>query len=130
MRQHVKSVHKGLKYDCNMCELKFSYPHGVSSHKKRAHFKEKVYGAKTLTETVFTMMTELETGWKCIQCGKEQRNKSKKISKSLLKMHIESEHMGILHTCEMCGQMYKTKDTYRHHIQTSDCNVKNLPTVN
>ena len=78
------------------------------------------------------MMIELETGWKCIQCGKEQRNKSynKNASKQLLKMHIESDHMGISHTCEMCGQLYKTKATYRNHIQASDCNVKNLPIIN
>ena len=115
-----------------MCELKFSQPSSVSTHKKRVHFKEIVYGAKTLTETVFSMMIELETGWKCIQCGKEQTNKSneKKASKNALKMHIESEHMGISHTCEMCGHVYKTKATYRNHIQASDCNVNNLPIVN
>ena len=124
MRRHVKSVHKGLKYDCDMCEVKFSSLDRVSIHKKNVHFKETVYGAKTLSETIFPMMIELNSGWRCIHCGKESKNKS------LLKMHIESEHMGISHTCEMCGQIYKTKDTYRKHIQDSDCNVKNLPTVN
>ena len=81
-----------------------------------------------MTETVFSMMIELETGWKCIQCGKEQTNKSneKKASKNALKMHIESEHMGISHTCEMCGHTYKNKDTLSHHLRDGSCKVKDL----
>ena len=114
MKKHVKMVHKGLKFDCDMCELKYVDTYGLSTHKKNVHFKVIVYGAKTLTETIYLMMTELNSGWKCIQCGKESRNKS------LLKMHIESDHMGISHTCEMCGHTYKTRDTFRNHLQTSD----------
>ena len=67
VRRHVKSVHKGLKFDCNMCELKLSAS-SLSTHKQRAHFKATVYGAKTLTETIFSMMIELNSGWRCIQC--------------------------------------------------------------
>ena len=74
------------------------------------------------------MMIELETGWKCIQCGKEQRNKSynKNASKKLLKMHIESDHMGISHTCEMCGHTYKNKGTFSHHLSDGSCKFKDL----
>ena len=77
VRRHVKSVHKGLKFDCNMCELKLSAS-SLSTHKQRAHFKATVYGAKTLTETIFSMMIELNSGWRCIQCGKESKNKQAK----------------------------------------------------
>ena len=79
VRKHVKSVHKQLKYDCDMCDVKLSHPDSVSMHKKRVHLKAKVYGPKTLTETIFTMMVELNPGWKCKQCGplwkREQKQK-------------------------------------------------------
>ena len=60
-------------------------------------------------ETNFLMISELNSGWRWMQCGKESK------SKALLKMHIEFEYMGITHTCEMCNHTYKTKDT----IQTT-----------
>ena len=112
-----------------MCEAKFAYPDGVSNHKKNVHLKATVYGAKTLTETIFTMMVELNSGWKCTHCGKETKSKDKKAGKALLKMHIESEHMGVTHTCGMCGHTYKRRDNFRNHLQTSACNVKNLEII-
>ena len=129
VRRHVKSVHKGLKYDCDMCEVKFSTTDSLSTHKKRVHLKATVYGAKTLSETLNSMMVEVNSGWKCIQCGKETKGKWKGVSKNLLRMHIESEHMGMTHTCGMCGHTYKTRDTFRNHLQTSACNVKNLTII-
>ena len=122
----MKSVHKGLKYDCDMCEVKFASTGSVSTHRKNVHLKATVYGAKTLTETMNSMMVEVNSGWKCIQCGKENKGKWKGVSKNLLRMHIESEHMGMTHTCGMCGHTYKTRDTFRNHFQTSACNVENL----
>ena len=119
----MKSVHKGMKYDCDMCEAKFASPGNVSAHKKRVHIKETVYGAKTLTETIFSMMIEANSGWRCKQCGKESRIKNQ------LKMHIESEHMGITPMCEMCGNTYKTKDTFRHHLSTGACKAKILVAI-
>ena len=111
-----------------MCELKLSAS-SLSTHKQRAHFKPTVYGGKTLTETIFSMMIELNSGWRCIQCGKESKSKNKKAGKNLLKMHIESEHMGLVHTCEMCGNTYKTKDTFRKHVIEGACKVKSLATT-
>ena len=122
-KKHVKSVHKGLKYNCDMCEVKFSQPGSVSKHKKNVHFKATVYGAKTLTETIFSMMIESNSGWRCVQCGKESKNKG------LLKMHIESEHMGISHTCEMCGHTYKTKCSFRNHFYDGACKAKSLVVI-
>ena len=55
-----------------------------------------------------------------MQCGKESKYKEQ------LKMHIESEHMGIAHTCEMCGRTYKTKDTFGKHLTDGACKVKSL----
>ena len=52
-----------------------------------------------------------------MQCGKESKNKG------LLKMHIESEHMGIAHTCV---RTYKTKDTFGKHLNDSACKVKEV----
>ena len=57
LKIHVRSVHKGVKLECDICGLKLSSGH-LSRHKKNMHYKEKVYGAKTLTEATFTMMTE------------------------------------------------------------------------
>ena len=97
----------------------FHYADDISKHKKNSHFKAIVYGAMTLSETAFSMMTESNSGWTCIQCGKESKNKG------LLKMHIEAEHMGISHTCEMCGHTYKSRDTLRNHLQTGSCKFGN-----
>ena len=120
VKKHVNMVHKGLTYDCDICESKYVDRSGLSTHKKNVHFKGTVYGANTLTATIFAMMTQLNTGWKCIQCGKETKHKAS------LETHIESDHMGISHTCKMCWHTYKTKDTFRNHLQTSDCKAKNL----
>ena len=67
------------------------------------------------------MMIELSSGWKCKHCGKESNNKG------LLKMHIKSEHMGMTHTCEICGHEYKTEETYRKHLrQSGTCKLESL----
>ena len=81
VRRHVESVHTGLKFDCDMCEL----------------------------------MIELNSGWRCMRCGKGSKNKT------LLKMHFKSEHIGITHTCEMCGHTYKTKGSFRNHLNDGAC---------
>ena len=99
VRRHVESVHKGLK-----CELKLSLSYELSRHKKNIHFKATVYWA----ETTFLMISELNSGWRWMQCGKESK------SKALLKMHIEFEYMGITHTCEMCDHK-QTKYTIQNH---------------
>ena len=110
-----------MKVDCDMCDLKLSSSTSLSTHKQNVHFKAKVYGAKTLTETIFTMMIELSSGWKCKHCGKESNNKG------LLKMHIQAEHMGMTHTCDMCGHDYKTEGSFRSHMRYSEtCKVEKV----
>ena len=122
VKKHVNSVHKGFRYQCDLCEKQFRFADSISTHKERAHFKAIVYGVKTLSETAYSMMTELNSGWRCKQCGKES------INKFLLRMHIESEHMGISHTCELCGHTYKNKSTFRGHVQDGACdaNIMNI----
>ena len=58
LKVHVRSVHKGVKIECDICGLKLSSTTRVRKHKQTMHYKAKVYGAKTLTEATFTMMTE------------------------------------------------------------------------
>ena len=112
-----------MKVDCDMCGLKLSSLSSLSTHKQNVHFKAKVYGAKTLTETIFTMMIELSSGWKCKECGKESKKKDRN-NKQLLKKHIQAEHMGMTTTCEMCGHEYKTEGSFRNHLRHSEtCKV-------
>ena len=118
-RRHVRSVRREEKFSCDVCGKMYSGPKNVTIHKQTVHFKATVYGAKTLTETIFSMVEELGSGWwKCMQCGKESQ------LKKVLKMHIESDHMGITHTCGMCGHTFRRRDTFNAHLQTSACNVK------
>jgi len=58
LKVHVRSVHKGVKIECDICGLKLSSTTKVRKHKQTMHYKAKVYGAKTLTEATFTLMTE------------------------------------------------------------------------
>ena len=124
VRRHVKGVHKGVKYECDICDLKFSYANSVSKHKNNVHFKTNSFGPKTLTETIFSKMVECNTGWECMQRGYKSKSKDKKASKVLVKAHIESEHMKIIYTCEMCGLAYRSRDSYKRHAQTTACNFK------
>ena len=126
VRKHVKAVHKGVKFECDICDKKFSYEDSVSTHKNNVHFKAKSFGPKTLTETIFSKMVECKTGWQCMPCGYKSKSKDKKASKVLLKAHIESEHMKIIYTCEMCGLTYRSRDSYKRHSQTTACNFKIL----
>ena len=57
------------------------------------------------------------------------KRKQEQAGKNLLKMHIESEHMGLAHTCEMYRNTYKTKDTFRKHVIEGACKVKSLATT-
>ena len=86
-----------------MCEAKCSSHGCVSRRKKNVHLK--VHGAKTLTETVFSMMIELNSGWRCKHCEKETNIKNS------LKMHIESEHMGISHLFVKCVDTHTKPET-------------------
>ena len=126
VKRHVKGVHKGVKYECDMCDVKFSYPDSVTTHKKNVHFKATFHGPKTLTETIFSMMIEYNTGWQCGQCGHKSKSKDKKANKALVKAHIEAEHMGLTYTCDICGLTFRSREGYRSHLQTKACNVKNL----
>ena len=54
-----------------------------------------------------------------MQCGKGSKNNA------LLKMHFKSEHMGITHTCEMCGHTYK----FQIHFTDGACKVKSLAII-
>ena len=68
-------------------------------------------------------MTEINAEWQGIQCRKGSKSKNNKAGKQLLGMHIESEHMGITYTCVVCRHKYKTKDTFRNHLNSAVCKL-------
>ena len=67
---------------------------------------ESVHTGRKFDCDICELMIELNSDWRCMQCGKGSKNKT------LLKMHFKSEHMGITHTCEMCGHTYRISNTF------------------
>ena len=97
---HIKKEHIGLRYHCNECDGLCTGKQGVRRHVESVH-----KGLKFDCD-MCELMIELNSGWRCMQCGKGSKNKT------LLKMHFKSEHMGITHTCEMCGHTYRISNTF------------------
>ena len=92
---HIKKEHKGLRYECNECDGLCLGKQGVRRH------MESVQKGLKFDCDMCELMIELDSGWRCMQCGKGSKNKA------LLKMHIKSEHMRITHTCQMCGYTHE-----------------------
>ena len=109
---HIKKEHKGLRrYECHECDGLCTGKQGVRRHVESVHT-----GLKFDCD-MCEFMIELNSGWRCMQCGKGSKNKT------LLKMHFKSEHMGIAHTCE------DTNTTFQIRFTDGACKVKSLAII-
>ena len=91
MKIHFQGVHEGIVYPCEQCSYVSKRKRDLVRHVMFKH-----------TETFFG-------------CGEENCS-YETYSRNVLKKHIESEHEGIVHPCTICGQIFRSRDSFRKHI--------------
>ena len=104
MRQHVKNVHEGFKYDCTSCDYKSGYKDKLNRHIHHKYF-------------VITYTCEL--------CHHVL------ILKEQLKHYVDIKHNGFTVDCEICslkaGTKYLSEKNIHillHHKKVSfDCHI-------
>ena len=80
-------------------------------------FKESEF--ETLDDQIMSMMELSEMGWICKMCGKLDSS-SNATGKCNMKVHIEGRHIeGVENPCTICGNILKTRDSLRKHMQRS-----------
>ena len=74
---------------------------------------------ETLDDQIMSMMELSEKGWICKMCGKLDSS-SNATGKGNMKVHIEGKHIeGAGNPCPICGNILKTRDSLRKHMQRS-----------
>lgn len=92
VQTHIERVHKEQKeVVCEVCNKTFKNVFSYQSHKKRAH------EAKNLKH-------------QCEECDRKCYNKSE------LKLHQDSVHRGVTHSCQLCSKTFAFKEGLQKHL--------------
>lgn len=120
---HIKSKHKGVTYNCNICQYKITQNSHLTRHIKTLHFKERKYPCK-ICDYQATIKSNLSNHVKnvphrsentiCTECNKSIWKYNLKTHKKLCYSELQ-----ILHNCKVCT--FKTI-----HLQSLDNHVKNV----
>ena len=87
MVRHYRSVHEGVKYQCNQCDYRATGRGNLQRHIQSKHFK-----------------------FSCNQCIYQATEMNH------LQTHIKSQHEGVKYPCNQCDYRAKTREILRSHI--------------
>ena len=92
LKDHVKSIHLGLRVNCTLCTATFSTRQGKNSHYKSKH--------RNVAHT-------------CSDCG------AKFTTRSTLRRHELTIHAGVVIPCSDCERVFSTKGGLKVHVQAA-----------
>ena len=125
LNRHIKSVHEGIKYPCNLCDYEANQQISLRSHVKSIH--EGVRYECEHCDKEFSHKSDLTIHIKgkhegfTYECDKCNQQFSKK---RFLKAHIESKHEGIRYSCNQCEQQFIAKSSLQRHVASIHEEVK------
>ena len=124
-KQHVQSVHDGVKIDCSFCLKKFADKSNLKKHIQSKHEGMKFPCSKCqLQYTTYSSLKlhidaeHKEIRYNCLQCNYQGKTQYQ------LKQHYKATHEGVRYSCEKCDAKFKTKDSVMQHIETVHGNSK------
>ena len=98
LKQHVKSVHEGITYNCNICDHKASQPCSLRAHIKTVHLKEGYSHQCNICEYRTSIKTNLSTHVENLH-QKSGNITCSECNKSLQKISLK-RHMKLFHSVE------------------------------
>ncbi|XP_058444787.1 zinc finger protein draculin-like [Malaya genurostris] len=105
---HVESKHSGIQLKCSYCSRKCSSKLMLRSHEKK-HEDDPNYKAPQSWKEYYVQLDGAEEGFcLCKICG---------VKVKAIAWHMRSAHFQTDYNCEICGAVFKKKQTYDGHIQ-------------
>ena len=124
-KQHVQSVHDGVKIDCSFCLKKFADKSNLKKHIQSKHEGMKFPCSKCqLQYTTYSSLKlhidaeHKEIRYNCLQCNYQGKTQYQ------LKHHYDAAHEGVRYSCEHCGAKFKAKESVYQHIESVHENSK------
>ena len=118
LKEHIKSVHENVRYNCDKCGKSFSQKGTLNSHIQGVHENiryncekcDKSFSQKgTLTKHIQSVHEHIR--YKCDKCDKTFS------LKTVLKAHIQSVHDNFRYKCEKCDKNFTRKDNLNFHMK-------------
>ena len=94
---HIKIMHNGRPFECDICHKKFKTKHAIDYHTK-------IKSCSGKNETSHNKEGRIA----CTYC-------EKKMTKSNMKEHIAVVHQGIRFHCDVCDQVFRSKGALCNH---------------
>ena len=116
--RHIRSIHEGIRYNCQKCEKIFSGKSGLSRHIRSIHegiiFRYNCQMCdKTFanTENLTTHVNSIHGGtiYNCGKCDKAYNLKSN------LSRHIKASHEGKKYVCKLCDKTFSGQSYLKNH---------------
>ena len=131
---HLNRVHRGYKYNCNLCSRSYEYSADLRSHQRRKHGRKPTRTSRdkielsskcqhlcNFCENHFPTWKKLQrhirevhfpkpTTYICQYCGKSFGHR-----RSMLR-HIKYAHFEMQHICNHCGMSYKSPTSFKLHL--------------
>jgi len=125
LQRHRKSVHERVKYSCELCDYKATQKGHLQRHRKSVHERFK-YSCE-LCDYKATWKSDLERHVKSVHEGIKYNCDlcgHKATRKDHLLKHMQSVHEGIRYNCENCDYNATTKQSLKRHVKSVHEGVK------
>ena len=125
LTNHYKNKHMGIKYDCDKCNMKFSVPSSLYTHKKSLHSDTEEKSCEQCpykTSRIDNLKTHIEAVHeskglpyeKQFQCSKCD---FRTVHKGYLRSHLQTVHGSYNVMCNQCNFKALTQIQLNNHIK-------------
>jgi hypothetical protein len=111
LKRHIKSLHDGVRYNCDKCSFSAKFSGELRDHKKVKHEGLKfICNLCEFQTTSKTFLYNLNlTIHKGIKCGKEFN------ASAHFRKHVKVYHKGYRHECNLFSYKARNKHTVKKH---------------
>ena len=124
LKQHKKAEHEGIRYKCTICPKETRSKYRLSQHIKQTHDNPEYHicdQCNYKTTRKGCLLRHVRIHGEKLECDKCPYTTA---WKSLLRSHTEVEHLGLGHTCNICG-VRKTRKWYlEQHMKSKHKELK------
>mgnify|MGYP001299730306 CR=1 FL=1 len=119
LKEHIKSVHENVRYNCDKCGKSFSQKGTLNSHIQGVHENiryncEKCDKSYSWKKYLYTHIkrTHGNVRHTCDKCDKSFSQKG------YLNIHIQSVHEHIRYKCDKCDNTFSLKSGLKTHVKS------------